>query len=173
MDSANYYSFKDFRDALREQGGFRLPDCDISLGIDTHLNILVQNCEYNGSKDDQDDNFYMDQYPYKKSEGHHEVLQFTSFLYGKDGDKIYAADPDNLDVWQIDPKQSGFKISVQGLTRSFKDKQGNVSGIQHINVTIKPCEFVGIYGGSGVGKTTFLEKILAPGDHQRFGWSEK
>ena len=166
MDSAKYFSFKEFKDTLRDKGKFELPGSTISLGIDSHMNVLLKNCENNPEQNSTEDRFYADQYPYKYSAEHDEPLHYTSFLYGKGNDKIFAVDPDNLDMWQIDSKQSGYRIRIRKLTRNFID-EGSVSGIENITLKIKSSEFVGIYGGSGVGKTTFLEKILAPARHKK------
>lgn len=52
------------------------------------------------------------------------------------------------------------KIIIRNLTKAFYKKQGSVTALDDINVTINDGEFVCIVGPSGCGKSTLL-RILA------------
>ncbi|MBO1913959.1 ATP-binding cassette domain-containing protein, partial [Microvirga sp. 3-52] len=48
------------------------------------------------------------------------------------------------------------KIEVTNLTKAFYKKQGSVTALDDITLTINEGEFVCIVGPSGCGKTTLL-----------------
>ncbi len=60
------------------------------------------------------------------------------------------------------------KIEIRNLTKAFYKKQGSVTAIDDINLTIADGEFVCLVGPSGCGKTTLL-RILAGLEHPSIG----
>ncbi|MFC4767887.1 ABC transporter ATP-binding protein [Effusibacillus consociatus] len=50
-------------------------------------------------------------------------------------------------------------IRLRQVTKSFSAKQGNVTALENINLSIEPGEFVTIMGPSGSGKSTLLSLI--------------
>jgi NitT/TauT family transport system ATP-binding protein len=56
-------------------------------------------------------------------------------------------------------------FSIKNLTKTYQGKNQNVEAIKHIDLDIKPGEFVSIVGPSGCGKTTLLKlcaKLINP-----------
>ena len=95
-------------------------------------------------------------------------LDKTCFIYDRERNFLFGVDPKRLEIWNIpNPKQqrSGASIKVEHLSRTFKNKTGGKSGIENVSFSISPAEFVGIYGGSGTGKTLLVERILSPEYH--------
>lgn len=102
-----------------------------------------------------------------------ELSNSTMFLYGeKDNGKadfLFGFDPEKTDLWRLDlEKDRGLKIQAKNYTKTFKTASG-VAGIENLNFTINPSEFVGIYGNSGAGKTTLLEAMIAPSAKETLG----
>jgi NitT/TauT family transport system ATP-binding protein len=60
------------------------------------------------------------------------------------------------------------KIAIRNLTKAFYKKQGSVTALDDINLTIADGEFVCLVGPSGCGKTTLL-RILAGLEHPSIG----
>ncbi len=60
------------------------------------------------------------------------------------------------------------KIIIRNLTKAFYKKQGSVTALDDINLTIEDGEFVCFVGPSGCGKTTLL-RILAGLEHPSIG----
>ena len=50
-------------------------------------------------------------------------------------------------------------LSLVELTKSFGESAGKVTAVDHINLDIKPGEFITLLGLSGCGKTTTLRMI--------------
>ena len=50
-------------------------------------------------------------------------------------------------------------LSLVELTKSFGEGAGKVTAVDHINLDIKPGEFITLLGPSGCGKTTTLRMI--------------
>lgn len=63
----------------------------------------------------------------------------------------------NTLVYQI--FQMGLKIDAVDVVKEVRTKKGYKCIADHINLTIKPSEFVAFVGGSGAGKTTFMKCI--------------
>lgn len=63
----------------------------------------------------------------------------------------------NTLVYQI--FQMGLKMEAVDVTKEVRTKKGYKYIADHINLTIKPSEFVAFVGGSGAGKTTFMKCI--------------
>lgn len=101
-----------------------------------------------------------------------ELSNSPMFLYGEKDNKVdflFGFDPEKTDLWRLDlEKDRGLKIQAKNYTRTFKTASG-VAGIENINFTINPSEFVGIYGNSGAGKTTLLEAMIAPSAKETLG----
>ena len=60
------------------------------------------------------------------------------------------------------------KISIENLTKVFYKKQGSVTALDDITLSIEEGEFVCLVGPSGCGKTTFL-RILADLENPSIG----
>ena len=57
------------------------------------------------------------------------------------------------------------QVKIQGISKEFSTKNGTVSVLEDINLTVEEQEFLCIVGPSGCGKTTLLRIIaglLAP-----------
>jgi|GEM_PF-362909 len=57
-------------------------------------------------------------------------------------------------IFNTDP--NGVKVDVQDISRVVK---GNKTILSHVTLTINPCELVAIIGGSGAGKSTFMNCV--------------
>lgn len=53
----------------------------------------------------------------------------------------------------------GVKIELRDITREVKDKGGTRKILNNVNLTIEPCEFIAIIGGSGAGKSTVMNAM--------------
>lgn len=53
----------------------------------------------------------------------------------------------------------GISVDAIDVVKTVKTKKGNINISNHISLNIKPGEFVAIIGGSGAGKTTFMNCI--------------
>jgi sulfonate transport system ATP-binding protein len=51
------------------------------------------------------------------------------------------------------------RLDIQGLTKSFVTKEGELSVLEGVDLSIAPGEFLSIVGGSGCGKSTLLRII--------------
>lgn len=60
----------------------------------------------------------------------------------------------------LNSTRSGNFISIEGVSKTFPTRKGNVLALSQIDLGIKPGEFVSIVGPSGCGKSTLL-MILA------------
>ena len=92
-------------------------------------------------------------------------IQSPCFIYDKARSFVLGVDPRNLEIWELSPEAVGASIEVEKLKLIRKCGKNGVSGIENISFTIRPAEFVGIYGGSGAGKTTLINRILSPEYH--------
>lgn len=54
---------------------------------------------------------------------------------------------------------TGISVDAIDIVKTVKTKDGELNISNHISLNIKPCEFVAIIGGSGAGKTTFMNCI--------------
>lgn len=54
---------------------------------------------------------------------------------------------------------TGFGLDAVDLVRTVKGKDGPRNICNHISLSIRPCEFAAIIGGSGAGKSTFMNCI--------------
>lgn len=52
--------------------------------------------------------------------------------------------------------KSGVGVDCIDIVKTVKTKNGDKNISDHITLSVKPCEFVAIVGGSGAGKTTFM-----------------
>ena len=111
---------------------------------------------------------YIDQYPAVKDEKSRYLIERPCFIYDfPDAPSfIFGFDPHNGDVWQI-KSEKGVVIKAKDLTHKFIKRDGSQAGFGHVDFKINSAEFVGIYGGSGTGKTLLLESILAPEYHAK------
>ena len=84
----------------------------------------------------------------------------SCFIYDKNKSFVLGVDPRNMEIWEVPRGRIGASISADRATRLK-----NRNGIENISFSIRPAEFVGIYGGSGSGKTMLIERILSPEYH--------
>lgn len=87
--------------------------------------------------------------------------RFACFLYDEDRSFVFGIDSKEPYVWEVDP-QAGIEIEAKGLKQTYS--KGRV-GIKDVTFEIPRASFIGIYGGSGTGKSVLLEKILGPQYH--------
>lgn len=58
------------------------------------------------------------------------------------------------------PTPNGFTgLKIQGVSKTFTSTNGVVESLEHVNLEVKPGEFVSLVGPSGCGKTTLLNII--------------
>ena len=69
---------------------------------------------------------------------------------------LLGFDPVNYDLWRVPSDRRGLEVRLDKVTRVHP----NGTGISDVTATLRPNEFVGLYGGSGAGKTTLVEVIL-------------
>lgn len=55
--------------------------------------------------------------------------------------------------------ENTLKLQIKDLTRRYEGSNGTVTAIEHVNLEVKPSEFVMIVGPSGCGKTTLINII--------------
>src|ERR1700759_2131976 len=65
-------------------------------------------------------------------------------------------------------ERRGAAVEIKGLRREYVSGQGSVVAIDHVDLNVKPGEFLCIVGPSGCGKSTLL-RILAGLDKQTSG----
>jgi NitT/TauT family transport system ATP-binding protein len=53
------------------------------------------------------------------------------------------------------------KIQIEGLSKIYASRGGNVTALDNVNLSIKPNEFITLVGPSGCGKSTLLKLIGA------------
>lgn len=60
----------------------------------------------------------------------------------------------------------GMRLDVIDLSRTVKTRQGPLTILDRVDMTVMPREFIAIVGGSGAGKTTLMKALigLQPGD---------
>ena len=104
------------------------------------------------------------------------VPAYPCFIADKDKQFVFGLDTEKMEIWEVVtpemPCHPGAEISARNLTRLFKGAKDCWNGINNFNFTINPCDFVGIYGGSGSGKSVLMESILEPDFHQ-INWVKK
>lgn len=54
---------------------------------------------------------------------------------------------------------SGIEVETKDIVKTVHTSKGNLNIVNHINLKIEPGEFVAIIGGSGAGKSSFLNCI--------------
>ena len=137
---------------------------DFAIKRDSYEKFIInnKNCE-----------IFRDAYSCKENDTNKRLSNSAMFLYGKEEngktDFLFGFDPEKTDLWRLNPEQDrGLKIQAKNYTRIFKTASG-VAGIENLDFTIYPSEFVGIYGNSGAGKTTLLEAMIAPSAKETLG----
>lgn len=137
---------------------------DFAIKRDSYEKFIInnKNCE-----------IFRDAYSCKENDTNKRLSNSAMFLYGKEEngktDFLFGFDPEKTDLWRLNPEQDrGLKIQAKNYTKIFKTASG-VAGIENLDFTIYPSEFVGIYGNSGAGKTTLLEAMIAPSAKETLG----
>ena len=59
----------------------------------------------------------------------------------------------------MDPVANETKISIQGVTKIFSGKRGDVTALKELSLDVRDGEFLVIVGASGCGKTTLLNLV--------------
>ena len=75
---------------------------------------------------------------------------------------IYPPYPFNCQIEEIaavDTLTNGSKISIQGVTKVFSGKRGEVTALKELSMDVTDGEFLVIVGASGCGKTTLLNLV--------------
>lgn len=114
---------------------------------------------------------YIDNTPYEAPENGSGYIepQHPCFITAEGNQFALGLDTEKMEVWELPvtgESVPGAEISAENLTRLFSREKGHSNGIKGFHFTIKPCQFVGIYGGSGCGKSVLTEAILEPDFHQ-------
>lgn len=67
---------------------------------------------------------------------------------------IFSATGINYTIYE-----EGIHLEVQDVTKTVSSPKGKINIVNHIGLDVKPGEFVAIIGGSGAGKSSFLNCI--------------
>lgn len=57
------------------------------------------------------------------------------------------------------PRADGSLIRLSGLTKNFETPAGTVTALRHVELDVRPHEFVAVIGKSGSGKSTLINMI--------------
>ena len=150
-----------------------VPEYEFRIIRDKYSQFYLDNFEWYEPqkfeiKEKNSDIIYVNHKVAKRCEGAKCELNTPSFIYDSPNAPsfVLSFDPIHSDAWFLN-FQNGCSIVAENLTHEFLKRDGSVLGLNNINFNIQPGEFVGIYGGSGTGKTLLLEKILAPEYHSK------
>ncbi len=85
-----------------------------------------------------------------------------------DGDQIQIGKKILLfqNGWLTEYQSHGMRVDVSNLCKDVKTRSGPLRILHNIDMTILPREFIAVVGGSGAGKSTFMNALIGfrPGE---------
>lgn len=71
--------------------------------------------------------------------------------------ELEAETPMHIEKWS--PSPGGIPLRIEGVSKTYAGRTGNVEALRPVNLTVEPGEFVCLLGPSGCGKSTLLSIV--------------